>query len=539
MVDQFREAVQVSQLRRTQTEEYWGADFQIEQADIDHLYSILFERETPLSDDEMALALVRYRVQREEEELARRAGAGNVYQPRKHYEVGEEITFPALGHVSGKVMGVRPGNNPDYGHFNVVQVQFEGDKILEFASDLAVEHKLNVDETPQETNDQSLLTPEEIFIEYGGNVADVLRKRLAEHDDLVRLAGKWFPRSLLVEVNIGHLHLAEAVLDVNGGGPMTASEILEQIGMLDNVSERLAEFSLNYSLQQDERFDEVGPAGQVLWYLTRMEPPEVQQTPPRLVYTPEPYDPSVLTSELRELEVEIGDELSEIVPQRSPRPQSVTVTLTYAHHCTGTLPLSVQLRRMFPTAYESERIRFTLVDALDGEEIPAWVVRPGGYVYGLKEWFKKHDIPVGGYLTIHRTDEPGRVQISYARRNPRIEWVRTALVQNNQLSFENRKRAIGCEYDDLMIIDVADPQAVEALWQRHTTRATPLERLMQECCRELAPLNPQGTVHAKTLYSAINLVRRCPPGPIFARLVTSPQFEHVGGPYWRLRESSS
>jgi len=30
----------------------------------------------------------------------------------------------------------------------------------------------------------------------------------------------------------------------------------------------------------------------------------------------------------------------------------------------------------------------------------------------------------------------------------------------------------------------------------------------------LAKLNPQGQIHAQELYAAINLVRRCPPGPI-------------------------
>jgi len=30
------------------------------------------------------------------------------------------------------------------------------------------------------------------------------------------------------------------------------------------------------------------------------------------------------------------------------------------------------------------------------------------------------------------------------------------------------------------------------------------------------------------------VIRRCPPGPIFASLVAYPEFEHVGGPYWRL-----
>jgi hypothetical protein len=57
---------------------------------------------------------------------------------------------------------------------------------------------------------------------------------------------------------------------------------------------------------------------------------------------------------------------------------------------------------------------------------------------------------------------------------------------------------------------------------------------MRDMMAELARLTPQRSVHAKTLYSAVNVLRRCPPGPIFAALVARPEFEHVGGPYWRL-----
>jgi hypothetical protein len=162
------------------------------------------------------------------------------------------------------------------------------------------------------------------------------------------------------------------------------------------------------------------------------------------------------------------------------------------------------------------------------------VVRTGGYVYGLKEWFAEHEVPVGGYLTVQRTDDPSRVKISYAERKARIEWVRTALVDKSRLYFENRKRSISSEYDELMILAVEDPEAVDEFWRRSMEGAVPLEVVVQDMCRQLAPLEPQGTVHAKTLYSATNLLRRCPPGPIFAVLSGSGLFQNVGGPYWRL-----
>lgn len=521
--------------RRTQTAKYWVDDFRVEPSDIEHLYNVLLEREVPLSIDEMALVLVRHRVAEEEAELTRRVRPGNAYQPSGHYEIGDTLRFSALSNAVGTVTGTRPGENEEYGPFTVIQVQFEDGAIREFASDLAIEHALNATEAPVVEDDDSLMAPEELFIEYGGSVADALEARLEEHDDLVRLAGRWFPRSLLVEVHAGHLNLAEAVLDMADGGPLTTPEIIEQIGMLEGVNERLAEFSMNYGLQEDERFDEVGPSGQVVWYLRRMEPPEVNTPPPRLAYDPLPYDPHMLTTELRELELQIEDEHSQIPLQRGPLPQSVTITLTYAHRRSGTLPLSAQLRRMFPTAYEAPRIRFTLIDAESGDEMPAWVVRPGGYVYGLAGWVEKYGVPVGGYLKIERTDVGGQVKISYVKRSPRKEWIRTALVENNRLRFEERQLALACEYDELLIINVADDEAVDGLWRRITERKQPLGPLMLDIARELAALNPQQNIHAKTLYSAVNLLRRCPPGPIFANLARMPEFEHVGGAYWKLR----
>lgn len=524
--------------RPTQTESYWVEDFELHQDDIEHLYSVLLERETPLSADQMALALFRYRVRREEEELSKLPASGDVYRPSHTYAVDDELTFSQFDGLHGKVTDVREGSNPDYGEFPVLTVKLEDDREYELASGLPEGHVLDeVEELAAEEVEETLLSPEDLFIEYGGSVADALEDRLVQHEDLVQLAGRWFPRSLLVDVNMGHLNLAEAVLDIAGGGPLTTSEILAQIGLLDDVNPRLSEFSMNYGLQEDERFDEVGPAGQVLWFLVRMEPEGVRTPPERLSYEPVAYDPSVLTPELAELELEIADELSDIVLPRGYFPEAVTVTLTYPHYRSGTLPLSAHLRRMFPTAYEAPRITCTLVDVRTGEEMPAWVVRTGGYVYGLEGWFEENGIPTGAYLTFERTDDAGRVNIRFAERNARKEWVRTALASGQDLQFENQQTTIGCEYDDLTVLDVADVEGVDAIWERIREQNTPLRKTILSVARALSAINPQGNVHAKTLYSAVNVIRRCPPGPIFSHLILMPELEHVGGPYWTLSEA--
>jgi hypothetical protein len=60
---------------------------------------------------------------------------------------------------------------------------------------------------------------------------------------------------------------------------------------------------------------------------------------------------------------------------------------------------------------------------------------------------------------------------------------------------------------------------------------------LAELFPELAKLTPQQTVHAKTLYSAINMLKRLPPGPVFAELVRNPAFQSVGDHYWRFDSS--
>ena len=45
----------------------------------------------------------------------------------------------------------------------------------------------------------------------------------------------------------------------------------------------------------------------------------------------------------------------------------------------------------------------------------------------------------------------------------------------------------------------------------------------------------EGTVHAATLYSAVNVAMRTPPGPMLAELVNSGLYSPVGDNYWVLR----
>jgi len=522
---------------QTQKADYWGAAFTIEAADLEFLYNLLLEEETPLTTAEMTQAIIRRRVEREAEASKQRAQGAVPYFPKNTYTVGQQIAFSTPRYMTGAVVNVRPGRNPEHSDFDVITIDFGDERPpRDFATRLA-EHALNSQTVY--AGEADLAPPDELFAKHGHSVMAKLEARLKASSDIVRLAGRWFPRALLATINVGHLNLAEAVLDMSGGGPLPTEALLKDIGLADNINPRLQAFSLNYALQEDQRFDEVGPAGQVLWYLRRLEPPEVVFPPRRLENAAPEHGGATLNPTMAALEKEIEDELSPAAGPESATETTataVTITVTFPHRRVGTLPLSPRLAQLLPTALVSPRVRFTLVDADTGEKMPAWVVRPGRYVYGLDEWYKKLEFPVGGQLMVSRGEAPDEVLIRANKRRPAREWVRTAAsTAEGRLSFTMQKRLIGITYDDLMVMAVDNPVAIDEVWLK--SQNLPFPRLVVDIFRELAKLNPQSAVHAKTLYAAVNVARRCPPSPIFAELLARLYYAHVGDAYWRFDQS--
>ena len=71
-------------------------------------------------------------------------------------------------------------------------------------------------------------------------------------------------------------------------------------------------------------------------------------------------------------------------------------------------------------------------DARSGQRWPGWVVREHRYVFGLDTWYEANDVPVGGWVNLRRSDEPGVVMVDLQSRRPKREWVRVATVQRRQ-----------------------------------------------------------------------------------------------------------
>ena len=469
-------------------------------------------------------------VKRELEALERRQQGAVMYMPKETYTVGHQLFFAALQFAHGAVTQVRPGHNPDDGDFDVIKVEFaSGLSTREFAARFPKPHKLNQPVTV--SGEEEFVAPETVIAEWGAEIAEKLQACLLANPDIVRIAGRWFPRALLTPINIGHLNLAEAVLDMACGGPLPTEALLKEIGLPDNLNPRLQAFSLNYALQEDERFDEVGPAGETMWHLLKLEPVEVQLKPRRLENGVPDYERARLTPTLLALEKELEDEL--VSPDQAGAPLSeVPLTLTFPHLQTGTLPLSPRLAKIFPTAFEAPRVRFMLVDGNTGQKFPGWVVRAGRYVYGLEAWYKQNDMIVGANLVVRPGDAPGEVVVKADKRRTTREWVRTAATSpEGRLAFSMQRRPISVAYDELMVIAVDNAAAMDEIWQK--SDKYPFHRLVADIFRELAKLNPQSAVHAKTLYTAVNVARRAAPGAVFAEMVTRPWYAHVGDAYWR------
>jgi hypothetical protein len=136
--------------------------------------------------------------------------------------------------------------------------------------------------------------------------------------------------------------------------------------------------------------------------------------------------------------------------------------------------------------------------------------------------------------------EAGKVLIDFDRR-PRAqrEWVRLANVVENQLTFELERRNIGCGFDELLLVGTDYIAALDSFARRIDANNWSLATLLVHVFGGLAKLNPQETVHTKTLYSAVNMVWRVPPGPLFAELVKHPNLQPVGDHYWQLERGRS
>ena len=203
---------------QTQTAAFWRDQFEVTANDLDFLYTLLLEAQTPKHLDELSVALIQEYMRRENAKIESELAKGTVYTPQAHFSIGQTLVFPALEFAAGEVTGMRPGQNPEHGEFEVIQVQLSGsEKPREFAAGLQTEHRLNQTNGDQLLHNDALLSAEEIYDLYQAEIDESLLYGLEESDrsdQFVEVDGAWLLADMLAEVHVGHLNIAEALIEM-------------------------------------------------------------------------------------------------------------------------------------------------------------------------------------------------------------------------------------------------------------------------------------------------------------------------------------
>lgn len=510
--------------------EYWD-DFKADEMDIDFIYNLLLEKESPLSSEELIKALIINRINIEKNKSKNAINENNnIYLPKNKYKVGDKLVFPNINMQTGVINSIREGYNPVYEHIYVLEIEMESGENKLFASNIE-NHSLNhILDIPEEDPDYN---PEIIFQSHYENLIENVEDALTKNDDLVKISGNWFPRSLLVDVHVGHLNLAEAILEEANGGPISTASLMKQSELDSKVDRKLLEFSFDLALQEDNRFDEVGPTGETLWYLHAMEPDLVKNLPIFLQYDEPAIDDTNINDYLNLFEDNIYDEL-ESWDSKGNQNNQITISISYPHWRSGTLPLSNTIKKMFPTAYEAPRVKFSFIDENEGADFPGWVIREKKYIFGLKNWYEKNDLLPGSLVIVKKGNSPGEITVGFDKSRQNKEWVKTVLIgSDNAVVFAMLKQPINANFNERMAIAVPDTQALDELWEKKIYLKEPIQKTIIRIMRELTKLNPQGQVHAQELYAAVNVVRRCPPSMIIKQLLSISTVEHLGDLYFK------
>jgi hypothetical protein len=144
----------------------------------------------------------------------------------------------------------------------------------------------------------------------------------------------------------------------------------------------------------------------------------------------------------------------------------------------------------------------------------------------------------GSLIRVKHGKNPGEVIVQCDSQRGSREWIRTVLVgSDGGIVFAMLKQIVTAAYDERMAIAIPDPEGLDVAWKQIQKDRIPFEKIVVNTVRDLVKLNPQSHVHASELYAAVNILRRCPPGPILALLASRPWFIHVGDLHYRFDDS--
>lgn len=494
--------------------------FSLSSSDLDFIYNYLLEKETPASTREIAEAMIGERIRVQRNELMKSISElGKIYRPADSYQPGDQVAFPKLANQVGTVIELRKGKNPDLPEFSVAKFRFADGKEKEFAAGVET-HALN------QLDPLSAFYPDFMDLngtlkKYGKLILKSLRRDLSRSEELFGMSDYWFPTALLADVNPGFLNLAEAAMEMENGIPLSTAKILEMIEYPSDSNAALTEFSFNYALKQDERFDEVGSLGKILWTLYSLEPEDVRKVPLTLRHRPSAYSTNHEEIELDPTEYQIHDELDEgSLEQPYASPDHFDFCVSYPHWKAGTLPLLGATLDIFPSSTETNHYVFNFVDESTEDTFMGWVIRDENYVCGLKPWYRANKIIPGSVIRIRPGETHDQVLLSKIPPRSSKDWIRTAQFDaKGRLFFETRQQHVSTAFDERLAIHVENTPQLDVLWENHNRQDIQFQRLIRQTFREITRENPQGIIHFSELYAGLNMMHRCAPKELLAALL--------------------
>jgi hypothetical protein len=171
----------------------------------------------------------------------------NALPAKKSFQVGDGVIFPVLGFRLGKVVASRPGQNPEYGAFEVITVDFGSDRRQRnFAAALSAPHKLNA-EMPDLLVSGDLASPQRLLSTVATHLPEQFGVQLSQHSGFASFEDRWLLRDQVADVHVGHLNIAEALIEMRQA-PVDSDVLLKELDLPAEIGSETALFSLQSAL---------------------------------------------------------------------------------------------------------------------------------------------------------------------------------------------------------------------------------------------------------------------------------------------------
>ncbi len=253
-------------------DEYWSEQFGVTQFELDELIDYLKGKTSPTSIYEVAEAIVRSLLEREEQHRNAR-----IYSPEQQYTKGEEIfILDKKGREYAVVIDVGPRtkisiNGDAHAYSNHITIEIhDGGETKKYVSNCP-EFPLRFQSAADCNNSgRSFTTPGQIVMQFNDNILNKTRNALLNDERFVNFGDRWFLRELL------HSIFPDEVASI-------CSNLRErkQISVVDVVNEHFGApkdahacerliFSINCALQDDKQkrfISQLDEDGQVVWSL--------------------------------------------------------------------------------------------------------------------------------------------------------------------------------------------------------------------------------------------------------------------------------